>query len=91
MQKVPVVVVGASGYTGAELIRLLLAHPRAKIVGLYAKTSAGQSLSVDLPAVQRPVGFANFCLRCRRDCPACARGFLRASPRRIGAHRADAL
>lgn len=37
MDKVRVAIVGASGYTGAELIRLLLGHPRAEITALFAK------------------------------------------------------
>ncbi len=32
-----VAIVGASGYTGAELIRLLLHHPHVELVGLYAR------------------------------------------------------
>lgn len=35
MQKARVVIVGASGYSGAELVSLLLGHPRAEIVGLF--------------------------------------------------------
>ena len=31
MEKVRVAIVGATGYTGAELLRLLLAHPRAEV------------------------------------------------------------
>jgi N-acetyl-gamma-glutamyl-phosphate reductase len=30
------VIIGAAGYSGAELISILLGHPRAKIAGLYA-------------------------------------------------------
>lgn len=34
-QQAGVVVVGAGGYSGAELISILLGHPRAKILGLF--------------------------------------------------------
>jgi N-acetyl-gamma-glutamyl-phosphate reductase len=42
-------VVGASGYTGAELLRLLLAHPRVEITGVYAKRAAGERLPAIFP------------------------------------------
>jgi N-acetyl-gamma-glutamyl-phosphate reductase len=38
-------VLGASGYTGAELVRLLLRHPRADIVLLTADRRAGKSMA----------------------------------------------
>jgi len=41
----PVAIIGASGYTGAELLRLLLVHPRAEVVAVYAKRSAGARLA----------------------------------------------
>jgi N-acetyl-gamma-glutamyl-phosphate reductase len=47
--KQTVAVVGASGYTGAELLRLLLDHPAVEIAGLYAKASAGQPLARVFP------------------------------------------
>ncbi|MGH6789327.1 MAG: N-acetyl-gamma-glutamyl-phosphate reductase [Pseudolabrys sp.] len=37
-------VLGASGYTGSELVRLLLRHPRAEIVLLTADRSAGKEM-----------------------------------------------
>jgi len=39
-----VVVLGASGYTGAELIRLLLLHPYVDIVALTADSQAGKAV-----------------------------------------------
>lgn len=38
-------VVGASGYAGAELVRLLAAHPQARLTYLAADTSAGRNLA----------------------------------------------
>lgn len=37
-------IVGASGYTGAELIRLLHGHPHVELAGLYARRAAGQNI-----------------------------------------------
>ncbi len=38
---IPVAIVGASGYTGAELLRLLSAHPTARVTRVFARRSAG--------------------------------------------------
>ena len=40
-----VAVLGASGYAGGELIRLLAAHARARVTFLGARTSVGQTLA----------------------------------------------
>jgi N-acetyl-gamma-glutamyl-phosphate reductase len=47
--KVRIAILGASGYTGAELLRLLANHPRAKIVALTADRSAGQPVAAVYP------------------------------------------
>lgn len=38
MPTLDVVIVGATGYSGAELARILLAHPAARIVGLFGSS-----------------------------------------------------
>lgn len=38
-------IIGGSGYTGGELIRLLLQHPQAEIDFVYSTTRAGQRVS----------------------------------------------
>jgi N-acetyl-gamma-glutamyl-phosphate reductase len=43
-RKAKVAVLGASGYTGAELVRLLLRHPRVEIALLTADRRAGQAM-----------------------------------------------
>lgn len=43
------VVVGASGYTGAELIRLLQAHPHVGITALTGDSKAGQTIDAVYP------------------------------------------
>ncbi len=45
IQKVSVAVVGASGYTGEELLRLLSRHPLVKVSAVTSRQSAGTSLS----------------------------------------------
>jgi len=57
--KIRVAVLGASGYTGADLIRLVARHPNIAITALIAKGHAGQALAqvfphlatLDLPAL----------------------------------------
>ena len=48
-KKVKIGVLGASGYTGAELVRLLLRHPRVEIVLLTADRRAGQDMRAVFP------------------------------------------
>ena len=47
--KAKIAVLGASGYTGAELVRLLLRHPRAEIAVLTADRRAGQEMREVFP------------------------------------------
>jgi len=47
--KTRVAIVGASGYTGEELVRLLLLHPQAELVALTSRQYAGQSVAQVFP------------------------------------------
>ncbi|GBC94044.1 N-acetyl-gamma-glutamyl-phosphate reductase [bacterium HR15] len=47
--RVKVGVVGATGYTGAELVRLLSSHPRVELTMLVSRTESGKSLAEVLP------------------------------------------
>ncbi len=47
--KAKIGVLGASGYTGAETVRLLLEHPRVEIVLLTADRRAGQEMRAVFP------------------------------------------
>jgi N-acetyl-gamma-glutamyl-phosphate reductase len=47
--KTRIAVLGASGYTGAELLRLLIRHPRVEIVLLTADRRAGQHMGDVFP------------------------------------------
>ncbi len=56
-----IAILGASGYTGAELVRLIAAHPAMRIVALSADRKAGMQMAevfpflrhLDLPPLQR--------------------------------------
>jgi N-acetyl-gamma-glutamyl-phosphate reductase len=56
-----VAILGASGYTGAELVRLIATHPTMEIAALSADRKAGQTMAevfpflahLDLPELQR--------------------------------------
>ncbi|NTU53744.1 MAG: N-acetyl-gamma-glutamyl-phosphate reductase [Chlorobiaceae bacterium] len=50
-QRVTASVIGASGYSGAELVRLLMRHPTIRIGELYAHTQAGKHFSDLYPAI----------------------------------------
>ena len=47
--KAKIGILGASGYTGAELVRLLLRHPRAEIALLTADRRAGKPMADVFP------------------------------------------
>lgn len=49
MAKTKVAVVGASGYTGEELVRLLLAHPDVDLVAATSRQLAGKSIAEVFP------------------------------------------
>ncbi|WP_296766616.1 N-acetyl-gamma-glutamyl-phosphate reductase [Sediminimonas sp.] len=44
-----IAILGASGYTGAELVRLIATHPGLEIAALGANAKAGQSMSAVFP------------------------------------------
>ncbi len=48
-EKLRVAVIGASGYTGADLIRLALCHPSIEIVALTGNSHAGQPIASVYP------------------------------------------
>ncbi len=52
---VKVAVIGASGYSGRELLRLLLLHPHAEIVAVTSRALAGKPLTSEFPRLR---GFA---------------------------------
>ena len=49
MEKIRIGVLGASGYTGADLVRLAARHPNIEIVALTANTHAGKVMAEVFP------------------------------------------
>jgi N-acetyl-gamma-glutamyl-phosphate reductase len=47
--RVKVAVIGASGYSGRELLRLLLLHPHAELVAVTSRALAGKPLTSEFP------------------------------------------
>ena len=45
-------VVGGTGYTGAELVRLVLGHPSLELVSIVGNTTAGQAVGDALPSLR---------------------------------------
>ncbi len=50
--KIRVAIVGSSGYTGGELYRLLLHHPRAEVTAVTSEKSAGKPLADIFPQLR---------------------------------------
>ncbi|NLW07723.1 MAG: N-acetyl-gamma-glutamyl-phosphate reductase [Clostridia bacterium] len=44
-------IIGATGYTGAELVRLLSLHPRVELVALTSRTYGGEKIAEVYPAL----------------------------------------
>jgi N-acetyl-gamma-glutamyl-phosphate reductase len=51
-QKSKIAVLGASGYTGAEIVRLVATHPHMEIVALTASRKAGMKMSEVFPSLR---------------------------------------
>jgi N-acetyl-gamma-glutamyl-phosphate reductase len=47
-------VVGASGYSGEVLVKLLLGHPQVKLTAVTSRQHAGKSVAAIIPAVRGP-------------------------------------
>jgi N-acetyl-gamma-glutamyl-phosphate reductase len=45
MKKINIGIIGAAGYTGGELIRVLIHHPQAEIVFMHSQSNAGKKIS----------------------------------------------
>jgi N-acetyl-gamma-glutamyl-phosphate reductase len=58
MKRVKTAIVGASGYTGMELLRLLLVHPQVELVAATSRQEAGKPLGLVFPRFSKAPGAA---------------------------------
>ena len=49
MEKINVAILGASGYSGEELLRILLRHPQTEITCITSRQNAGQTIGTVFP------------------------------------------
>lgn len=56
MQRIKTALVGASGYTGMELLRLLLVHPQVELVAATSRQEAGKALGQVFPRFAKAAG-----------------------------------
>jgi len=56
MTELTAAIVGATGYTGAELVRLLHGHPHIRLGGLFGDSTAGKPIAEVLPSLARVAG-----------------------------------
>ncbi len=59
-QKYSVSIIGASGYSGAELTRLLLHHPQVELRELYAFSQTGKPVSELYPALDCDMSYKSY-------------------------------
>lgn len=50
-QRIRATIVGGTGYTGAELVRLLVTHPHVEIASICGQSKAGQRIAAVLPSL----------------------------------------
>ncbi|MEI8257708.1 MAG: hypothetical protein WCJ30_18690 [Deltaproteobacteria bacterium] len=56
MNRIQTAIVGASGYTGMELLRLLLGHPGVELVAATSRQEAGRPLAAVFPRCRKRPG-----------------------------------
>ncbi|MDP4878601.1 MAG: N-acetyl-gamma-glutamyl-phosphate reductase, partial [Opitutales bacterium] len=53
-------IIGASGYSGEELVRLLSRHPNVQLAAVTSRSLAGQKVADVMPALRHTVGDLEF-------------------------------
>lgn len=52
MERARIAIVGATGYTGSELVRLLVSHPHVELIAITSESRAGEPFSDVHPALR---------------------------------------
>ena len=58
MKRIKTAIVGASGYSGMELLRLLLGHPGVELTAVTSRQEAGRVLAEVFPRFRGAAGAA---------------------------------
>ena len=93
MNRIKTAIVGASGYSGMELLRLLLGHPGVELVAVTSRQEAGKALGGGVSAVSQGAGLGADVHRAGSGCDRGDRragGVSRAAARGGGGDRARA-
>lgn len=53
---IPTIVLGGTGYVAGELLRLIVGHPRLKVIGVMSESQAGTSIRTIFPQLQGTLG-----------------------------------
>ncbi|MBE9536399.1 MAG: N-acetyl-gamma-glutamyl-phosphate reductase [Proteobacteria bacterium] len=69
------VIVGGTGYTGLELIRLLLGHPRVKLTAITSTTQAGKTVTDFFPSLNGKTDLSFEPFDCKRIADAAGLAF----------------
>jgi len=88
-QKLQVGIVGGTGYTGVELLRLLALHPQAEIAAVTSRSESGMLVSDMYPSLREHVG-VSFSDPSQTDLSACDVVFF-ATPHGVAMSQAPAL
>src|SRR5688572_28098090 len=49
MKKIKACIIGAAGYTGSELLKLLISHPSVEVVSAVSRSQAGKAVTEVFP------------------------------------------
>jgi N-acetyl-gamma-glutamyl-phosphate reductase len=82
-------IVGGTGYTGVELLRLLAQHPQVQLVAITSRAEAGTAVSSMFPSLRRRLDLA-FVDPANADLLSCDVVFF-ATPNGVAMEQAPAL
>ncbi|MGB0185202.1 MAG: N-acetyl-gamma-glutamyl-phosphate reductase, partial [Opitutales bacterium] len=53
-------VIGASGYSGVELVKILALHPQVELAAVTSRTLVGEKVADSMPALRHLLGGLKF-------------------------------